>query len=118
MTDFARRDTSRFFRESYFIVEAGPSNAIFMFLEKRFETGGGQTTNGQKMTRKAVIFWGSPLKWPRSKSRFSWGLKCCAAGLPMSYKLGPRWDGAITWSDFKSEAIFGFLSPKYTGHDT
>ena len=40
------------------------------------------------------------------------------AELPMSYKLGPRWDGAITWSDFKSDAIFGFLSPNYTGHDT
>ena len=37
------------------------------------------------------------------------------AGLPMSYRLGPRWDDVITWSIFKSEAIFGFLSPDYTG---
>ena len=48
-----------------------------------------------------------------------WSQVCMALGstpgLPMSYKLGPRWDGAITWSDFKSEAIFGFLSPNYTG---
>ena len=28
------------------------------------------------------------------------------AGLPMSYKLGPRWDDVITWSNFKSETIF------------
>ena len=41
-----------------------------------------------------------------------------AAGLPMSYKLGPRWDDVITWFDFKSEAIFGFLSPNYTGQCT
>ena len=27
-------------------------------------------------------------------------------------------DGAITWSDFKSEAIFGFLSPNYTCKST
>ena len=40
------------------------------------------------------------------------------AGLSVSYKLGPRWDDVITWSDFKSEAIFGFLSPNYMGHDT
>ena len=46
--------------------------------------------------------------------------KCyvCTAGLSVSYKLGPRWDDVITWSDFKSEAIFGFLSPNYMGHDT
>ena len=25
----------------------------------------------------------------------------------MSYKLGPRWDNVITWSDFKSETKFG-----------
>ena len=36
------------------------------------------------------------------------------AGLPMSYKLGPRWNAVITRPDFKSEAIFGFLSPNYT----
>ena len=36
----------------------------------------------------------------------------------MSYKLGPRWNGAITRLDFKFEAIFGFLSPNYTGHVT
>ena len=40
------------------------------------------------------------------------------AGLPMSYKLGPCWDGAITLSDFKSEAIFRFLGPNYTGKST
>ena len=38
------------------------------------------------------------------------------ARLPVSYyKLGPRWDDVITWSDFKSETSFGFLSPNYTG---
>ena len=40
------------------------------------------------------------------------------AGLPISYNLGRRWDVIITRSDFKSEAIFGFFSPKYTGHVT
>ena len=37
------------------------------------------------------------------------------AGLPMSYKLGPPWNAVIPRSDFKSEAIFGFISPNYTG---
>ena len=37
------------------------------------------------------------------------------AGLPMSYKLGSRWNAVITRLDFKSEAIFGCLSPNYTG---
>ena len=40
------------------------------------------------------------------------------AGLSMSYKLGPRWDDVIPWSDFKSETVFGFLSPNYTGQHT
>ena len=40
------------------------------------------------------------------------------AGLPMSYKLGPHWDDVITWSNFKSETSFGFLSPNYTGQCT
>ena len=40
------------------------------------------------------------------------------AGLPMSYKLGPRWNAVITRPDFKSEAIFGFLSPNYIGKST
>ena len=40
------------------------------------------------------------------------------AGLSMSYKLGPRWDDVITWSDFRSETIFGFLSPNYAGQHT
>ena len=39
-------------------------------------------------------------------------------GLPISCTLGPRLDAVITRSNFKSEAIFGFLSPKYTGHVT
>ena len=43
---------------------------------------------------------------------------CTTAGLPLNYKLGPRWDDVITWSDFKSETIFGFLSPNYTGQHT
>ena len=33
------------------------------------------------------------------------------AGLAMDYKLGPRWEDVITWSDFKSETSFGFPSP-------
>ena len=49
------------------------------------------------------------------KSRQTVG--AATSGLPMSYKLGPRWDDVITWSDFKSETI-GFLSPNYTGYDT
>ena len=40
------------------------------------------------------------------------------AGLPVSYKLRPRWDDVITWLDFKSETSFGFLSPNYTGQYT
>ena len=40
------------------------------------------------------------------------------AGLPISYKFGPRWEDVITWPDFKSETNFGFLSPDYTGQPT
>ena len=40
------------------------------------------------------------------------------AGLPMSYKLGLRWNAVITRSDFISEVIFGFLSPNSTGQCT
>ena len=40
------------------------------------------------------------------------------AGLPVSYKLGPRRSVVVTRSDFKSETIFGFLSPDYTGQST
>ena len=39
-----------------------------------------------------------------------------AAELPIRWTLGPRWVAVITWSNFKPEAIFGFLSPNYTGH--
>ena len=50
---------------------------------------------------------------------FSTGLRVyTTAGLPISSTLGPRWDGVITWSNFKSEAIFGFLSPNDTGKST
>ena len=41
----------------------------------------------------------------------------CTAGLPVSYTLEPHWDDVITWSHFKSETSFGFLSPNFTGHD-
>ena len=40
------------------------------------------------------------------------------AGLPISCTLGPRWEAVIIRSNFKSEAIFGFLGPYYTGHVT
>ena len=40
------------------------------------------------------------------------------AGLPISRILGRRWDVFITRSDFRSEAIFGFLNPNYRGHVT
>ena len=36
----------------------------------------------------------------------------------VNYKLGPRWDDVIPWSDFKSETSFGFLGPNYTGQCT
>ena len=39
-------------------------------------------------------------------------------GLLISLTLGPRWEAVMTRSYFKSEAIFGFLSPNYTGHVT
>ena len=39
----------------------------------------------------------------------------CTAGLPVSYKLGPRLSVIVTRSNFKSETIFGFLGPDYTG---
>ena len=45
-------------------------------------------------------------------------LEINTAGLSVSYKLGPRWDNVITWSDFKSETSLGFLSPNYTGQCT
>ena len=35
------------------------------------------------------------------------------AGLPISLTWGRCWNTVITRSDFKSEAIFGFLSPNY-----
>ena len=56
MMDFPRRDTSQFFLESDLIVRAMP----FHVFENQFETGGGQTTNGQKMTQKAVFSGGHP----------------------------------------------------------
>ena len=40
------------------------------------------------------------------------------AGLPISCTVGPRWEAVIIRSNFKSEAIFGFPSPNYTGHVT
>ena len=40
------------------------------------------------------------------------------AGLPIRWTLGRRWDNVITRSNFKSEALLGFLSPNYTGHVT
>ena len=40
------------------------------------------------------------------------------AGLPVSYKSGPPWGVAVTRSEFKSETIFGFLSPDYSGQRT
>ena len=45
-------------------------------------------------------------------------LNSSTAGLPISYKVGRRWNADITRSDFKSEAIFGFLSPNYICHST
>ena len=38
------------------------------------------------------------------------------AGLPISWTLGHRLDDVITRSDFKSETMFGFLSPNYMGN--
>ena len=40
------------------------------------------------------------------------------AGLPIKWTLERCWDNVITRSDFKSETIFGFLSPNYTGQHT
>ena len=40
------------------------------------------------------------------------------AELPSSCTLGPRWEAIIIRSNFRSEAILGFPSPKYTGHVT
>ena len=40
------------------------------------------------------------------------------AGLPISCTLGSCWDVVITRSNFKSEAIFRFLSPNYMGKHT
>ena len=40
------------------------------------------------------------------------------AGLPVSYKFGPRWGVVVTRSDFKLETIFGFLSPDYAEQRT
>jgi len=37
------------------------------------------------------------------------------AELRLSCTLGPRWDVVIIRSDFKSDTIFGFLNPNYTG---
>ena len=40
------------------------------------------------------------------------------ARLPVSYKSGPHWGVVVTRSNFKSETIFGFLIPDYTGQCT
>ena len=40
------------------------------------------------------------------------------AELPIRGSLGCRWDVVITRSNFKSETIFGFLSPNYMGQVT
>ena len=73
-------------------------------------------------------FWSNVKGECRSKeSRVAQQHNCChqcilffndTAGLSVSYKLGPRWNAVITRSDFESEAIFGFLSPNYTGKRT
>ena len=49
--------------------------------------------------------------WARSNSKVT-------AGLPIRWTLGPRREAVITRSNFKSDAIFGFLSPNYMGHVT
>ena len=41
--------------------------------------------------------------------------KLDTAELPFSCTLGSRWDVLMIRPDFKSEAIFGFLNPNYTG---
>ena len=40
------------------------------------------------------------------------------AGLPFSCTLERPWEVVITRSDVKSETIFGFRSPNYTGRVT
>ena len=63
------------------------------------------------------------IEWTLKCSHWHVGVGCWyvpvyhinTTGLPMSYKLGPRSNAVITRPDFKSEAIFGFLSPNYTG---
>ena len=57
----------------------------------------------------------------RAEEQEQYNLWCAissTAGLLMSYKLGTHWNAVITRSDFKSEAIFGFLSQNYTGQST
>ena len=43
---------------------------------------------------------------------------CFTSGLPISWTLGCRWDIDITRSDLKSETIYRFFSPNYSGQDT
>ena len=73
MVDFARRDTSLFFRESDFIVRAMPFSCFW----KSIWNGRRPNHQRSKNDTEGVILWVSPLKWSRSISRFSWGLKCC-----------------------------------------
>ena len=69
--------------------------------------------------RAKVRFW-KPFFQKSCLPTINLRLSCNAvtAGLPMSYKLGPPWNAVITRSDFKSEAIFGFLSPNCTWKST
>ena len=73
----AATDISRGFCERFFVI-VGP----WLDYEIRFSFFCKMRGDGQTPTVMATYFfiWGiafSPLKWPRSKSRFSWGLKCC-----------------------------------------
>ena len=56
-----------------------------------------------------------PDAWEYAKKQKQYFWAWDTAGLSVSYKFGLRWNAVITRSDFKSEAIFGFLSSNYTG---
>ena len=64
-------------------------------------------------SKESITLLGNDVCTERSDSRIE-----ATAGLPIRWTLGRRWDNVITRADFKSETIFGFLSPNYTGQHT
>ena len=69
---FAKADISRGFCGQFLLL--WDYEICFSFVEKYKEMARHQRS--WQRTFLFSYFWGSPLNWARSKSRFSWALKC------------------------------------------